>query len=328
MIARIAMGAVLCVRTAIPSQAQSPTPRIADSLLRRGDLQRAESLYYVGVRVRPRDPLARFDLGKYLAERGKPRVASALMEEAIQFGGDNWAQLVSPSLARIYLELGEYHSLVALSRSGLSRDELDRARWLEAHPSRTVTPDSELVVRYTRPQNAQRYLGSVPIRVNGRTLIALISAAFRGIAVSDTTTVAQHMRKFDSSVGHVSGTKGVEPAVADSIGVGRMTLTNAPVWVTPMAGKQAGVQAIIGLDVLSRFSPTFDPHAGRVTLRAGRVERFPHAGTWYATRLTIDDFLMLRGGGWMTVGTDVMYNMLVDHRWSLDTRRGGILVED
>jgi hypothetical protein len=328
MIRRIAIAAVACGCAAAPLQAQYPSPRIADSLLRRGDLQRAESLYYVGVRVRPRDPLARFDLAKYLAERGKPRVATALMEEAIQFGGDNWAQLVSPSLARIYLELGEYHSLVALSRSGLSRDERDRARWLDAHPSRTVAPDSEFVVGYTRPQTSPRYLGSVPIRVNGRTVLALISPEFRGIAVSDTTTVAQKMRKFDSSVGHVAGAKGVEPAVADSIGVGRMTLTNVPVWVTPMVGKQTGVQAIIGLDVLSRFSPTFDPHAGRVTLRTGRVERFPHAGSWHATRLTIDDFLMLRAGGWMTSGTDVMHNMLVDHRWSLDTRRGGILVED
>jgi Flp pilus assembly protein TadD len=124
----------------ITAVARAQTARIADSLLDRGRLDRAESLYYAAVRVRPRDPAARWALGRFLAERGAQRVAVTLFEESLQFGGD--AKLVSADLAPLYLALGDFHSLAKLPASPLSGGEKSRAAWLETHPTRLIAPDS------------------------------------------------------------------------------------------------------------------------------------------------------------------------------------------
>src|SRR5205814_1320064 len=102
---RILIGAALGALVVSAARAQSV--RAADSLLERGRLDRAESLYYAATRVRPRDPVARAALGRYLAERGAQRVAVTLLEEALQFGGD--APAISAELAPLYLTLGDYH---------------------------------------------------------------------------------------------------------------------------------------------------------------------------------------------------------------------------
>ncbi|HEY9228130.1 MAG TPA: tetratricopeptide repeat protein, partial [Gemmatimonadaceae bacterium] len=81
--------------------ARAQSVAVADSLLRRGSLQRAESLYYAAVRVRPRDPNARLALGRFLAGRGASRVAVTLLEEAVQFGGT--AAPIAVDLAPLYL---------------------------------------------------------------------------------------------------------------------------------------------------------------------------------------------------------------------------------
>src|SRR5262249_39797248 len=84
----------------------------ADSLLQRGILDRAESLYYDAARLRPRDPAVRSGLARYLAGRGKSRVAVTLFEEAMRFGGDSTS--IGADLAPLYLGLWEYRSLLGL----------------------------------------------------------------------------------------------------------------------------------------------------------------------------------------------------------------------
>src|ERR1051325_8633618 len=76
----------LLVAAAMPAAAQRANG--ADSLLAAGNLVGAESSYYASVRVRPRDPQARRQLGRFLAERGALRVGAVLLEEARQFGAD------------------------------------------------------------------------------------------------------------------------------------------------------------------------------------------------------------------------------------------------
>src|SRR3954465_10808178 len=86
---------------AVPLASSSAQTARADSLLNAGALQRAESLYYSAVQARPRDPMARWSLGKYLVSRGAPRMGMTLLEEALQFGGD--PSIVTPDLAPTYL---------------------------------------------------------------------------------------------------------------------------------------------------------------------------------------------------------------------------------
>jgi hypothetical protein len=313
-------SAILTLLASVPTTmfAQS---RIADSLLEHGALMRAESVLYSAVRVHPHDPAARRDLGEYLVQRGAPRVGMTLFEEAERFGAD--PRSVSRLLAPIYLSLGEYHSLATLPSSPLTRGELERARWLEAHATNIMAPDSILTVAFQATADPG-YLGHVTIRVNGRPIEAVISVRARGIAVAGSNRAAQSLRKFAAASPKEKVTNGI-PAVADSIGVGRLSILNYPVTIERLG---EGVQGVIGLDVLGRFAPTFDPHASRATLRtSGRVDLKAADGDALPTRLTDGDFLVLRGGGWTSAGVPEITKLLSEHRWTLDARRGQIVVE-
>jgi hypothetical protein len=294
---------------------------VADSLLEHGALMKAESVFYADVRVHPHDPIARRQLGTYLVQRGAPRVGMTLFEEAERFGAEPRA--VSRLLAPVYLSLGEYHALATLTASPLTRGELERARWLDAHPTTITAPDSVLTAAY-HAATEPGYLGHVTIRVNGRPAEAVISVRSRGIALAESNAAAKSLRRFAAASPKEKVTIGA-PAVADSIGLGRLSIVHYPVTVERLGD---GVAAVIGLDVLGRFAPTFDARTSRITLRtSGRADPKLTDAEALPTRITDGDFLVLRGGGWMSAALPQMTRLLGDHRWTLDARRGQILVE-
>ena len=293
----------------------------ADSLLNAGGLQRAESLYYAAVQVRPRDPAARYALGRYLVSRGAPRVGATLFEEALQFGGD--ASLVGADLAPLYLSLGEYHKLSALKTSALSSAERERARWLVAHTTKTTAPDSVTTVPYRKPANSAS-LGQMTVRVNGRSVEAAIVTREHGIVISDTNALAKRLRTFRVPAEQRSGAGGV-PAVADSIAFGRLSLTDYPVTVRSLPD---GQQMIVGLDVLARYAPTFDPRTERISLRAsGTVSRGTTIADEFATLFTRSDVRILQAPGWVGFDQPQIARVLASRRWTLDARRGLIAIE-
>jgi hypothetical protein len=295
--------------------------RVADSLLEHGALAKAESVLYAAARIHPHDPAARRDLGVYLVQRGAPRVGMTLFEEAGRFGAD--ARSVSRLLAPVYLSLGEYHSLATLPSSPLTHGEIERARWLEAHATNIMAPDSVLTVAFHASADPGS-LGHVTIRVNGRPIEAAISVRARGIAVAESNHASQALRKFAAASPKEKVSIGI-PAVADSIGMGRLSVVNYPVTIERLGD---GVQGVIGLDVLGRFAPTFDPRANRATLRtSGRVDIKTTDGDAFPTRLTDGDFLLLRGGAWTSASLPTITKLLGEHRWTLDARRGQIVVE-
>jgi hypothetical protein len=79
--------------TALPPaavHAQRALPRSrADLLLESGLWPQAEEAYYAQSSARPRDPVARAELGRYLAMRGAVVPGTILIEEALQFGLDS-----------------------------------------------------------------------------------------------------------------------------------------------------------------------------------------------------------------------------------------------
>lgn len=294
---------------------------VADSLLEHGAVMKAESVFYAAVRVHPHDPVARRELGAYLVQRGAPRVGMTLFEEAERFGAE--PRTVSRLLAPIYLSLGEYHALATLPSSPLTRGELERARWLDAHPTNIVAPDTVLAAVYHKVTEPGT-LGHVSIRVNGRPLEAVVSVRARGIVVSESNAAARGLRRFAAASPKEKIMSGA-PAVADSIGIGRVAVVHYPVTLERLG---EGVDGVIGLDVLGRFAPTFDPRADRVTLRTnGRVDLKSTDGDALPTRITEGDFLILSGGKWVSAGVPQITRLLSDHRWTLDARRGQIIVE-
>lgn len=298
---------------AAPARAQSL--RAADSLIQRGSLERAESIYYAAVRGRPRDPQARLALGRYLASRGATRVGVTLVEEAVQFGLER--RVAGPILAPMYGELEQYTDLLALPAGTLSVAERDRARWLAAHPSRTIANDSTVLMSYA-PRAGDAPFGTVTLRVAGRPVSMAIRPTGHGISISESVASAAKAHRFPATAA-----RSIVAAV-DSIGLSRVVMTNVPVTIE---SPPAGVDGAVTLDFLARFSPTFDPAARRVMLRIGGViPRFP-AGSHFPLMSSGGDLAIVQAGGWAPLRLPQMATMLRERRWTLDLRHGQLVVE-
>jgi hypothetical protein len=316
------LSLVLCAAARI---APAQSIRVADSLLAHGALEQAESMYYAAVRARPRDPVARWALGRYLAERGAPRVAATLMEEALQFGGE--PHIIGPDLAALYERLDEYRELLALASAPLAAGERSRATWLLDHPTRIIAPDTMLLAVYRELPASSGYLGELPIRVNGRTVDAAIAPRGSGLVIADSNALVARLHRFPTPEGSAARGRPSLAAAADSIGIGRVSLTNVPVTVAAIGD---GHQATIGLDLLARFAPTFDPRTKRVVLRpAGTIASGSMAAgtTSFPTLLTRDELRVRQAGGWVPASSPAVASLLAEHRWTLDGRRGALLIE-
>lgn len=311
---RHTLGAALLLAAIAPA-ARAQLVAVADSLLERGNVTRAESLYYAAVRVKPHDPVARRGLGRYLAGRGAIRVALPLLEEATKFGGN--AAEINADLAPLYLAVGDYRALAALTPSPLTAGERERALWLEAHPTRAVSPDSVTASVY-HPRAGAGYVGTMPIRVNGQIVVASISPKTSGILLSDSLANVWNVRRFPA---RASGGEPPVPGVADSIGIGSLVLTNYPVSIGTSI-----VATMIGLDMLSCFAPTFEPQIGRLTLRVNGSVPAHLIGDRFATWATPSDYQMLRAGGWISLGDRQITRLLDDRSWTLDAKRGVIIL--
>ncbi len=309
--------ALACLAIAASTATHAQSVHVADSLLERGRLDRAESLYYAAARARPRDPVARAALGRFLAARGAQRVAVTLFEESLQFGGP--PATVSADLAPLYLDLGDYHALGSLPSSPLSSGEKARVVWLQAHPTRVIAPDSILTASFRGL--TEGYVGRVPIRINSHIVEALIDVSSHGITVSDSMAGASKVQMFVEKPAPRS--PGPIAAAADSIGIGRLSITNAPLTVAPIK-----VPALIGLDVLGRFAATFDAAAQRLTLRvSGTLDQVSPTATVLSTLAKPSDWFVLQANGWVSLRDPAIAKLLHDHRWTLDAKRGQIVVE-
>jgi hypothetical protein len=301
------------VSSLVAGTAQAQVPRATDTTFRPGAIGPTETALYDAVQTRPRDPTARVALGRYLVARGATRVGMTLLEEAIKFGAD--AAAVEPDLARAYLETGEYRSLAALKSVSAERE---RAQWLVAHESRTVASDSILTVPYRAPADSAS-VGRVSLRVDGRVLEATISARVWGIVIADTTTVARQLHRFAGD-----STRASILAAADSIGFGSMSVTNVPVTIARVDGPRA---AIVGLDLIGQYDPTFDPASGQITLRVGIPRVVLPNGMRFNTWSTESDVQLLQASGWISVTRPSIARVLRERRWTFDSRRGVLVVE-
>lgn len=289
----------------------------ADTLLRRGRVFAAETLYYYAVRRAPRDPGARLALGRYLAARGALRIGAVLMEEARFFGGD--PKTIGTYLAPVYARLGDYKALATLPGSPLPYAERARAEWLGANPPVVTGPDSAVVPLAPGDSGS---LGEISIVIGGDTLAATIDPRVQGISL-DTAwlrrkSVKRFAATFDNDWRNIGG-------VALSVDVGPFTLTNEP---TSFAATANSRHARVGLDFLGQLAPTFDHAAGTLLLRkSGRLastaagQRIPTlaypGGLW----------LVARDGLWPLGGTNAK-TMIGTRAFTLDPRRGELIVEE
>lgn len=286
----------------------------ADALLSAGRVFAAESLYYLAVRRAPRDPEARLALGKYLAARGAWRVGAVLMEEARYFGGD--AQVVANELMPVYARLGDYGALAVLRSSRLTYAERSRAEWLRDNPPGVEGPDS---VRVPYAAVDSRTMGRLNVRIGSDSVSALIDPYAEGLTLDTAWAHKDGIRTFGSKGAKIVRRTGV----ALETGLGALTLKNVPVKFAPQRGRRS---ATVGLDVLGRFAPTFDLPKGTMVLRkAGRVTgRLP--GLRYPTLTLGAGPRIVRESSLVPLNHVDAARLLRNRRWTLDTRRGEIIV--
>jgi hypothetical protein len=319
---RCAAAAIGLLPLAVSAVAQtsppSPAPPLvlrADRLLNAGRVFAAESLYYDAVQQDPRNPATRLALGKYLAERGALRVGAVLMEEARYFGGD--PAVIARDLAPVYEQLDDWSSLAVLPASPLLAAQRKRAEWLRDHPPAVDGPDSATVMYRVTDTDL---LGQVELRVGTTRVLATIDGRAKGLVLDTSFARERSLRLFIASGGERAGS--VPAAVALVVHLGDFTLRNLPV---TLAAQRAPDHATIGLDLLARLAPTFNPVNGRMLLRrSGRVESvrgFP------IPTLTSDN-------GIFVVKTQTVFPLrhpdvqqyLRRVEWTLDGRKGEIVV--
>jgi hypothetical protein len=304
----------------LPAQTAPTTLRLierADSMLARGRVFGAESLYYLAAARQPRDPVARLALGRYLGGRGVYRVAAVLMEEALYFGGN--ADTISRFLAPMYASLGDWRAQATLRGSTLSFGERARAEWLMRNSPEIEGPDSA-VVPYSP---ADSVIGYVTLIVGTDTVDATIDPRVRGIVLDSSFRRRRTVKRFQSANEkdwrHASW-------VAPAIGIGELTLRNLPV---RLEGTEGPEFARIGLDELGRLAPTFDPAGRQILLRrSGRVRRARGAVAQLDTVPTFSrpEVLWLVRGDQAVPIDGTAARELLRGVWTLNPRQGEIIL--
>jgi hypothetical protein len=317
---RLMIAALAALTSARPAAGQSAALRHADSLLRAGMLERAESVYYAEARHRPRDPEARAGLGLFLLSRGAVKIGATLLEEAIRFGGD--PAVLGPPLASAYAYLNDWRSTAMLAESPLHDGQKKRNSWLLQHPTRVIAPDSTVLMALARTP-LDSFIGVTPIRLNGTTVKALIRPALHcKIELSDTSHALAKLHTFPDT-----RTRGGLPylaAAADSVGLGRMTILGVPIDVRPL-GPDVGATICFG--ELMPFSPTFDARAGLLALHVSALPAPPRTVTTVPFYAPEGRLSLIRAGGLASIVSPAVRSFLGDSRWTIDTRRGQVVIE-
>ena len=299
---------VLSIALLAPAaRAQDPVVRIADSLLRVGQVFRAETLYYVAVRREPRNPAARLALGRYLAARGANKIGATLLEEARFFGSDP-AQ-VARELAPVYARMGDWRALTLLPSSPLAPAERARAEWLRAAPSSHLGPDS-VVIAYLPDAEG---LGRIALRIGPDSVEATIDATVRGLVLDSSWSRRPGLKVF--------GGGGRNVGVVPTVKIDALSLTNVSVSFNSTGSPR---KARIGLDVLGEFTPTFDAGARKAVLRRGG--RPPRGGERVATLALPSGVWLVQRGSVVPLGSETARAVTNAAPWTLVARRGEIVV--
>lgn len=294
----------LCLVSGIAdAQGRPRTVLAADSAFAAGNVELAESLYYVGARERPRDPLVREALGRFLAAQGKAKVAVVLLEEARMFGGD--PSRIATQLAPLYQYLGDWRALLTLPSSPLSATERKRAAWMNEHPVGSVS-DGGSVTLIGVPKGDT--IARVAIRVGDRTAVAAILGTDIGVIVG-ARVAGRSGRRFDGDSMII---------VLDSLTVGSLKLVNVPATIGPATGAVA-----IGAAAFNRLLPTVD--YGRNRLAFSRTDGGAAESRHMLVR-TAGDFRVLDRGRWISLSTFAASVAKARKSLTIDVRAGEVRV--
>ena len=315
------MGALLLgiSALALPAGAQNHIGR-ADALLRQGQIQEAEALYYYAARSEPRNATPRMALGRYLASRGALRVGAVLLEEARFFGGDRRA--IAEQLAPVYARLGDYRALSSLPNSPLAYAERARAEWLSDNPPETAGPDSVIL---PLSAGAGAPLGQLRVVVGADTIMAMIDVAVVGLVLDTSVAGRGSIRVFRSN-----SDVGVRDhaGVVETLRLGALVRTRVPARFEALGGRR---MARIGVDVIEDFAPTWiqSPGGGGslILRKAGKAPPASPTAERIPILIRPNDLTLVRAGGAMSSLSTLASQGATPGRWTLDIRRGEVVID-
>jgi hypothetical protein len=317
---RVMISVAVALASARAASAQSEwSVAHADSLLASGEVAAAESLYYASSNSRPRDAVARAALGRYLAARGALRIGAVLLEEARLFGGDTAS--IARALAPIYSSLGDYRALATLPRSPLSKAERERVRWLVGHAPVLEFPDSVDTLQY-RPVTDGSGLGVVAIGIGEQQIEAVIDPRVPGLVLRGKARRRRGLKSFgNDSMGVI--------AVVPELRVGEVAFSNVLGRIETDESLTEGPAPLssVGLDIVQRLAPTFDPVAKSIILRRTGQIASATAGTRLPILVDASGMRVLIAGHWELMTSKPASELLSTRRWILDARRGAIIVQ-
>lgn len=261
------------------AQMRPRTVIAADSAFAAGNVLLADSLYYIGVRMRPRDPLVREALGRYLGAQGRAKVAVVLLEESRMFGGD--PAVIARQLAPLYAYLGEWRALLTLPGSPLSTAERRRAAWLSEHPF-GPTADNGAASIIGKP--AGDTIARVAVRIGGRAAVASIVGSDVGF-IAGSRIAGAAARRFEGDTAIVA---------FDSMTVGQVKFINVPARI----GEAASTMTI-GVASLGRLVVMIDYGRNRIAMMRSEVGT---ADSRYPLVRESGQLRVLDGGRWVSLG--------------------------
>jgi hypothetical protein len=260
------------------AQGKPTLVRQADSALASGDLQRADSLYYLGPRIRSRDPQMREALGAYLAAQGRTKVGIVLIEEARLFGGD--PAEIAMQLAPLYQRIGDWRALLTLPRSPLSVPERRRAAWLSEHPYEAVGDGGAASMVPTAVSGDT--IARVAVKIAGRAAVAAIVGSDVGLIAGS---------RYEASARHFEGDSTI-------VAFDSLTIGTTKVLQVPASFGGGGSAIVMGAGALPATSLTINYTTGRVSLTRGDADR---SGTRYPLFRQDGLFRVLDGKRWVSL---------------------------
>jgi hypothetical protein len=196
-------------------------------------------------------------------------------------------------------------------------------RWLVSHPPVLEFPDSGAALAY-KPLVDGSGIGTLSIGLGERRVDAVIDLRASGIILRGRAAKRRGgLRVFgEDSTGFV--------AMVTELHVGDVTLSNVPARLESDSGpvtKHDRPAVLLGLDVLRRLAPTFDPVTDTITLR--RTGQVPPTTIGTRAPMLLDEqgLRFVVDGKWQTASSPKTAKLLGTQRWTLDAKHGTLILQ-
>jgi hypothetical protein len=298
-----------------PPRRAATEPSLAQQYLDVGRLFLAERELYAAVAAAPRQSAPRGELARYLASRGRFRIADVLLDEALRFGADPAIVARARAEMQPYRDPAEWAPVPGVRPpAAVAAREAERAatgharNWdgTEATVPMQMTEDARTLLRF----QARTARGAVWVTVDPRA---------EGVAIASAADTMFRVQRF-------GGEAAYEPVLLHELAIGARTLTWIDAVVDPSV--RAG-ELRVGMDVFWQLRPVVDERAGTITLMPPgssatvpeRVRRIPFV-------LAFPGLLLVPRPGVppVAVESDGGRALLRGARWWVDVEEGTVVV--